>query len=84
MVSSAQISILNILKGGQARCRDLSPPYFLLLEDDILVLWVNISSQEFLVPGARMGVVGIGLQSGLWYRLVDLDLVGLWLPTTFY
>ena len=44
------ISIVNALKGGQSWNYALSPPFFFLLGDDRLVLYINVSTR---VPGRR-------------------------------
>lgn len=66
MILSTHTSIINILKGGQSWCREPSPPYFLLLGDDILVLWANVSP---IVLGTRAQAGSCGPRCSVWTLL---------------
>lgn len=74
LVPSAQISILNVLKGGQSWCHELNALFFLASGDDSLVM-SQVLPQEFLVAGSRLGVMGLGLHLDFVTKLDGLDLV---------
>ena len=82
MVPSALIYIINALKGGLFLSHEPSLLFFILIGDDILVLWAKVSTRVS-DSKAWLDIVGLGLQSG-FLPLDHLNIVGLGLPTCFF
>lgn len=73
---SAPISVGNALKGGPFWCHEPSTSLFLILGNDSLVLWTEVSPSVSDSRGQVYGVADLARQSGMCYRLDSLDFVG--------